>query len=150
MVNGTTWEEETQALMRQAIQKQRLAEEAQKRAAEEVFYWAELVKTFEKSLEGRRKLNGDVRISDKYGIDPEALRKMSAREAIFAIGAANNDILVAIDVIKVMVDAGMFVDKEHARGAFYSAMYHNRRHFKKLRPGHYQVVARPNISMPLM
>lgn len=137
MDNGMTWEEEMLAFARQARLKQKQAEQ-------DAGYWAEMATSFEKSVEGRRALEGKIKVNGQRTIAPETLRKMSAREALFAIGAMNKDQLVATNVVNIMVDSGMYSDREHARSAFYSAIYHNRRYFKKQRRGHYRIIGRPD------
>jgi hypothetical protein len=132
MLGGRTWEEETVARLKNAI-------EQQKRAEEELARWTEYRKALERSLDYDKRIRG-IRGYGK-SIDPESLRKKSVRNALFEIAALNDGMLVAANATQILLEAGISKDREHIRGLIYSTIYHNKRFFKKERPGHYRLVA---------
>ena len=132
-VSGTsTWEEETMARLRNAI-------DQQKRVEEELVRWTDYRKALERSLDYDRRIRGINGFGNT--IDPENLKKKSIRKALFEIAAANNGILVAANATQILLEAGVSKDREHIRGLIYSTIYHNKRFFKKERPGHYRVTS---------
>ncbi len=132
MLGGRTWEEETVARLRNAI-------EHQKRAEEELARWTEYRKALERSLDYDKRIRG-IRGYGK-AIDPESLRKKSVRNALFEIAMLNDGVLVAANATQILLEAGISKDREHIRGLIYSTIYHNKRFFKKERPGHYRLVS---------
>jgi hypothetical protein len=137
MLGGRTWEEETVARLKKAI-------EQQKRAEDELARWTDYRKALERSLDYDKRIRG---ISG-YGkaIDPESLRKKSVRNALFEIAMLNDGVLVAANATQILLEAGISKDREHIRGLIYSTIYHNKRFFKKERPGHYRVTSTPEAS----
>jgi len=132
-VSGTsTWEEETRARLGNAI-------DQQKRAEEELARWTDYRKALERSLDYDRRIRGINGFGNT--IDPENLKKKSIRNALFEIAAANNGILVAANATQILLEAGISKDREHIRGLIYSTIYHNKRFFKKERPGHYRLTS---------
>jgi hypothetical protein len=132
MLGGRTWEEETVARLNNAI-------EQQKRAEEELARLTEYRKALERSLDYDKRIRG-IRGYGK-AIDPESLRKKSVRNALFEIAMLNNGVLVAANATQILLEAGISKDREHIRGLIYSTIYHNKRFFKKERPGHYRLVS---------
>ena len=132
MLGGRTWEEETVARLKNAI-------EQQKRAEEELAQWTEYRKALERSLDYDKRIRG-IRGYGK-AIDPESLRKKSVRNALFEIAMLNDGVLVAANATQILLEAGIAKDREHIRGLIYSTIYHNKRFFKKERPGHYRLVS---------
>jgi hypothetical protein len=132
MLGGRTWEEETVARLKHAI-------EQQKRAEEELARWTEYRKALEQSLDYDKRIRG-IRGYGK-AIDPESLRKKSVRNALFEIAMLNDGVLVAANATQILLEAGISKDREHIRGLIYSTIYHNKRFFKKERPGHYRLVS---------
>jgi|GEM_PF-6712907 len=132
VLGASTWEEETVARLRKAI-------EQQKQAEEELARWTDYRKALERSLDYDRRIRGISGFGNT--IDPENLKKKSIRNALFEIAAANNGILVAANATQILLEAGISKDREHIRGLIYSTIYHNKRFFKKERPGHYRVTA---------
>ena len=132
MLGGRTWEEETVARLKNAI-------EHQKRAEEELARWTDYRKALERSLDYDKR----IRRIRGYGkaIDPESLRKKSVRNALFEIAMLNDGMLVAANATQILLEAGVSKDREHIRGLIYSTIYHNKRFFKKERPGHYRLVS---------
>jgi hypothetical protein len=132
MLGGRTWEEETVARLKNAI-------EQQKRAEEELARWTEYREALERSLDYDKRIRG----IKGYGkaIDPESLRKKSVRGALFEIAMLNDGVLVAANATQILLEAGISKDREHIRGLIYSTIYHNKRFFKKERPGHYRLVS---------
>ena len=140
MLGGRTWEEETVARLKNAI-------EQQKRAEEELARWAEYRKALERSLDYDKRIRG-IRGYGK-SIDPESLRKKSVRSALFEIAMLNSGVLVAANATQILLEAGISKDREHIRGLIYSTIYHNKRFFKKERPGYYRLVsAAPLLPEP--
>mgnify|MGYP001765759773 CR=1 FL=1 len=129
---ASTWEEETMARLRHAI-------DQQKRAEEELARWTDYRKSLERSLDYDRRIRGISGFGNT--IDPENLKKKSIRNALFEIAAANNGILVAANATQILLEAGISKDREHIRGLIYSTLYHNKRFFRKERPGHYRVTS---------
>ena len=132
MLGGRTWEEETVARLKNAI-------EHQKRAEEELARWTDYRKALERSLDYDKRIRG-IRGYGK-AIDPESLRKKSVRNALFEIAMLNDGVLVAANATQILLEAGISKDREHIRGLIYSTIYHNKRFFKKERPGHYRLVS---------
>ena len=132
MLGGRTWEEETVARLKNAIEQQR-------RAEDELARWTEYRKALERSLDYDKRIRG----IKGYGkaIDPESLRKKSVRGALFEIAMLNDGVLVAANATQILLEAGISKDREHIRGLIYSTIYHNKRFFKKERPGHYRLVS---------
>jgi hypothetical protein len=54
--------------------------------------------------------------------------------------AANNGLVIAANATQILLGAGVSNDREHIRGLIYSTIYHNKRFFKKERPGYYRLV----------
>ena len=137
MLGGRTWEEETVSRLKNAI-------EHQKRAEEELARWTDYRKALERSLDYDKRIRG-IRGYGK-AIDPESLRKKSVRNALFEIAMLNDGVLVAANATQILLEAGISKDREHIRGLIYSTIYHNKRFFKKERPGHYRVTSTPDAS----
>ena len=137
MLGGRTWEEETVARLKNAI-------EQQKRAEDELARWTDYRKALERSLDYDKRIRG-IRGYGKV-IDPESLRKKSVRNALFEIAMLNDGVLVAANATQILLEAGISKDREHIRGLIYSTIYHNKRFFKKERPGHYRVTSTPDTS----
>ena len=135
MLGGRTWEEETVARLKNAI-------EHQKRAEEELARWTDYRKALERSLDYDKRIRG-IRGYGK-AIDPESLRKKSVRNALFEIAMLNDGVLVAANATQILLEAGISKDREHIRGLIYSTIYHNKRFFKKERPGHYRLTSTPD------
>jgi hypothetical protein len=137
MLGGRTWEEETVSRLKNTI-------EHQKRAEEELARWTDYRKALERSLDYDKRIRG-IRGYGK-AIDPESLRKKSVRNALFEIAMLNDGVLVAANATQILLEAGISKDREHIRGLIYSTIYHNKRFFKKERPGHYRVTSTPDVS----
>lgn len=137
IVGASTWEEETMARLRHAV-------EQQKRAEEELARWTEYRKALERSLDYDKRIRGISGFGKS--IDPESLRKKSVRNALFEIAAMNDGVLVAANATQILLEAGISKDREHIRGLIYSTIYHNKRFFKKERPGHYRVTSALDTS----
>lgn len=146
MVNGITWEEETDARLKNAKEKQMIAEADYKRAEQEVKYWAEFADTLAKALELDRQHRG-IKSNGQHLFDPESLRKKSVRESLFEIAAAHNGLLIATQAVGILVDAGVFGDREHARGTIYATISRNKRYFKRERPGVYRLVKIKDVPL---
>ena len=132
ILGGSTWEEETMARLRNTI-------EHQKRAEEELAKWTDYRKALERSLDYDKRIRGIQGFGKT--IDPESLKKKSIRNALFDIAMLNNGILVAANATQILLEAGVSKDREHIRGLIYSTIYHNKRFFKKERPGHYRLMS---------
>ncbi|MFA5055638.1 MAG: hypothetical protein WC562_05630 [Dehalococcoidia bacterium] len=137
IASTSTWEEETMARLRNAI-------DQQKRAEEELARWTDYRKALERSLDYDKRIRGISGFGKS--IDPESLRKKSVRNALFEIAAMNDGVLVAANATQILLEAGISKDREHIRGLIYSTIYHNKRFFKKERPGHYRVASVPDAS----
>ena len=141
MVNDRLWEEETTARLE-------YAREQRKKAEAEATYWIQMADALEKIVELIRQQRG-IRVNGHPVIDPESLRNKSCREALIAIGAANNGLLVTNDAAQILVDAGMYSDKEQARNTIFSNLYHHKKTFKKESPGYYRLIGKPEIELKL-
>jgi hypothetical protein len=135
MIGGRTWEEETLTRLQNAREQER-------RLEAELSSLVDYRKALERSLELDRQMRG-IRGDGGSTLDPESLKKKSIRNALFEIAAANDGLIIAASATQVLLDAGVANDREHIRGLIYSTIYHNKRYFKKERPGHYRVVSNP-------
>lgn len=133
MIGGMTWEEETVTRLHNAI-------EHQGRLEAELARVIDYRKSLERSLALDRQLRGITGDGGKV-LDPESLKKKSIRKALFEIAAASDGLVIAASATQILLDAGVSNDREHIRGLIYSTIYHNKRFFKKERPGYYRVVA---------
>ena len=133
MVNGnrTTWEEETKAMLEEAKEKL-------KRAQSEVIYWGKYVDTLDELLILRSK-NPSIKVKEKYPFDSEKLIKQSVKDSLFDIALARNGLLVVTEAVSTLVNAGVFSDRDQARNSIYANLSHNKRKFKKERPGVYRL-----------
>jgi hypothetical protein len=139
IVGGRTWDEETRDRLKNAV-------EQQNRLEAELARVVDYRKALERSLELDRQLRGVTGGGGKV-LDPESLKEKSIRKALFDIAAANNGLVIAASATQILLDAGVSNDREHIRGLIYSTIYHNKRFFKKERPGYYRVVT--NVDNPL-
>ena len=145
MVNGatgTTWEEQTLAMLKQA-------KVERKRAEEEVVFLVNLTDTLEEVLElSRRRSAINV---DNHTIDPESLRKKSVRDALIEIAKSNNGLLVVHSAIEILIQTGVYKEREQARGTVYSIVSRDGRrrgeHFVKERPGIYRLITATTPSV---
>ena len=146
MVNGITWEEETQARLRQAREKQKQAEEICKQSEIEANHLKEYANALEKVLELDRQQRG-IKANGQHIFDPEHLRTQSVRNSLIEIASANNGLLVVVEAIPILMDAGVFTDREHARNSIYSNLNHYKKQFKKERPGVYRFVGQQSLDV---
>lgn len=128
MVNGLTWIEETKARLKQAREKQKRAEEETKSYKEYADALENVLKVIGEQDDGQRPL------------DPERLRKQSVINSMTEIASANNGLLVVVDAIPILMDAGIFGDREHASNSIYANLYHYKKRFEKERKGVYKLV----------
>ena len=147
-MNGITWEEQTQARLDEARDKERRAREQQRGFEQVANHWAEYANTLAKVLELARE-HGTIKLSGQHQIDSESLRKKSVREALIDIAVANNGLLVCTTAAQVLVDANVFADREHARNSIYAALHSAKRYFKKERKGIYQLVT-TQTTLPVL
>jgi len=139
MVNGITWEEETQARLRQAREKLKEASERCKQSEMEANHWRQYVDALEKVLELDKQQRG-VKVDEQHTFDPERLLRQSVRKSLIDIASANKGLLVVVDAIPILINAGVFADREHARNSIYSNLYHYKKQFAKVHPGVYRFV----------
>lgn len=133
MVGGRTWEEET-------LTRLQGAKEQQARLEAELARVIDYRQSLERSLQLDRQIRG-IRGDGGGVLDPESLKRKSIRGALFEIAAANDGLVVAASATQILLDVGVSNDREHIRGLIYSTIYHNKKRFKKERPGHYRVVS---------
>jgi len=133
MVNGNriTWEEETEAMLREA--KERL-----KKAENEAVYWRKYVETLTELLALRDK-NPSIKVKEGYPFDAEKLMKQSVKDSLIDIATARNGLLVVTEAVSILINAGVFGDREQARNSIYANLSHNKKKFKKERPGIYRL-----------
>jgi hypothetical protein len=139
IVGGRTWDEETRDRLKNAVEQQNRLEVKLDRVVD-------YRKALERSLELDRQLRGVTGDGGKV-LDPESLKKKSVRKALFEIAAVNNGLVIAANATQILLDAGVSNDREHIRGLIYSTIYHNKRFFKKERPGYYRVVSTTDNSL---
>lgn len=137
--NGATWEELTLTQIEEARERQKLAKEQQKRYEQEATYWGEYADTLAKALDMNRQ-HRVIPIDAQRRLDPQSLVTKSVREALIEIATANDGLLVALMAVQVLVDAGMFKDREHARNSIYTTLHYAKKYFKKERPGIYRLL----------
>lgn len=128
MVNGLTWIEETKARLKQAREKQEQAERGVKSYKEYGDALENVLKVIGEQDDGQRPL------------DSERLRKQSVIDSMCDIASANNGLLVVVEAVPILIDAGVFGDREHASNSVYSNLYHYKKRFKKERKGVYRLM----------
>ena len=138
MTNGITWEEELLTHIREARDKQTQAQEAIKQVENEVKYWDEYATTLEKAMQLYREKQG-IKISGRQTLDAERLRTQSTWANLVDIISANNGLLVVTEATTVLVDAGAFRDREHARNVIYASLYSHKRDIERVRQGIYKL-----------
>jgi hypothetical protein len=138
MVNGnigTTWEEDTKALLDRA-------KISKKRAEDEVVYWTNLTDSLEKVLELTKQRN--IIRFDSHIANAENLRQKSIRSSLIEMAKNNNGLLLASVAVHLLMKAKVYTDAKQARGTVYSVLNRdsNRKgeHFVKDRPGVYHLV----------
>ena len=147
MVSRITWEEGTLAKIKEARAKQLEAQNLMKQAQEDDKFWGEYADTLERGLaldKERYKIhpNGhQVRL-------PEHFRQQSTWESLRDITNSNNGLLIVSDAVTILVDAGVFESREHARNVIYSTLYSHKKDVDKVRHGIYQLRDRVIILEP--
>jgi hypothetical protein len=139
MVNGITWEEETEAKIKDAREKQMRAEQQQAQAQKEVQYWRDIAETLEKGLKLIRQTQ-QVKLAGQPSLDSERLLTQSVHSSLIDIALANNGLLTVVEAVSILVNAGVFTDREHARNSIYSNLNHYKKQFKWIRRGIYKYV----------
>lgn len=145
MTNGITWEEELLTRIREARDKQTQAQETIKQVESEAKYWDEYATTLEKAMQLYREKQG-IKISGRQTLDAERLRTQSTWANLVDIISANNGLLVVVEATTVLVDAGAFSDREHARNVIYATLYSHKRDIERVRRGVYQLRAHNDIK----
>jgi len=132
MVNGnrTTWEEDTKAMLREAKEKLKNTEN-------EAVYWRNYVEALNRILDLRDK-NPSIKVKEEYPFDSEKLLKQSVKDSLIDIATARNGLLIVTEAVPILVNAGVFSDRDQARNSIYSNLSHNKRKFRKERPGIYR------------
>ena len=126
------WEEETIARMKHA-------KEQQLKTEQEAAYWKELADALEKTVTLIQRQNGQK--ANGYSTRDEGdIRQKSCREALHEIAKANDGLLVTTEAAKILIDAGMFQDGEQARNNIFTTLHHDKKSFRKEKPGHYRLV----------
>lgn len=144
MVNGITWEEETQARITDAKEKKEKALATVNQAQIEANHWGEYAETLEKALKLHRQSPG-INQEGQFKLNSEHLRQQSTWDSLCEITAPNKHILVVTEGVTTLVNAKMFNDREHARNVIYSTLYSHQKDIQKIRPGVYQLkVVRSN------
>lgn len=136
MVNGITWEDETQARITDAIKRKEKALTMANQAQIEANHWGEYAETLEKALKLGRQSPG---INQEGQLNSEHLRQQSTWDSLCEITTPNKHILSVTDAVTILVKAKMFNDREHARNVIYSTLYSHKKDVKKIRPGVYQL-----------
>ena len=133
MVSGTrtTWEEETNALLKQAKERLKLHQD-------EVVRWMGYVEALERVLEFNRQQRG-IKAGGQTMYDPQKLMSQSIKECLIEIAAKNAGLLVVNDAVDIMVEAKIFSGREKARNSIYSNIGHYKKHFIRERPGIYRL-----------
>jgi hypothetical protein len=144
--NGATWEEMTEAKLREARQREDNIRKQQKQLESEATYLSDYTNSLAKVLELDRQQRG-IRVKGRGQVDPENLLKMSVREALIEIATANDGLLVVTMAVQIMVNAGYYQDREHARNSIYAALYHAKKDFIRERPGVYGLLPRAQPSL---
>jgi len=131
MVNGITWQEETQARLTEARSRQ-------KQAKTEVNRWEEYADALERVL-GLDKERHSINPNGHDTFDRENLRKQSTWKNLCDIMSSNNGLLVVVDAVTILVEAKVFADREHARNVIYSTLNSHKRDVQRMREGVYRL-----------
>lgn len=135
-MNGSTWEEETLAGIRNRLA---LAQQQRGKAEQEADYWRRHTDALEKVLELERQHRG-IKINGGEAVDAEILRHKSVREALIEIGQRNNGKIVVQDAVKAFIEAGAYQTRDLARNAIYSTLGHGKKkYFERLESGVYRL-----------
>jgi hypothetical protein len=137
MVNGITFEEELAARIEKTENKrnQLLTLIAQK--TKEANHLEEYEKALRKVLEMSKIQQSSVSTGHPV-LDPEILRKQSTWENLLEIMSANNGVLSVMEAVKILTEANVFNDREHARNVIYSTLYNHSGSLQKIRKGVYR------------
>lgn len=73
-------------------------------------------------------------------LNRDELRNCSVREALVKIARANGGHLVTRDAVPILIEAGIFTDREHASSLF-SPLCRAKAQFRKQRAGHYLLIS---------
>ena len=141
-MNGSSWQEETEARFKDAQEK---AEYHEKEAA----YWTKLRESLRVVLE----LEADhraIKMDDMVTVDPQALRSQSVRKALIEIGARNRGLLVVKDAVGVLIEARVYDTRQVATRGVYSTLGQSKSYFKKERPGIYTLTPRAEKQLTLV
>ena len=134
-MNGTTWEEETLAGIRNRLA---YAQQQREKAEQEADYWIRHTDALEKVLELERQRRG-IKVNGEQTVDPQSLRGKSVRQALIQIGHQSNGLVIVRDAVAILVQAKVFEKRDQARNAIYSTLHSGKRYFQKEQPGVYRL-----------
>jgi hypothetical protein len=139
MVTGrTSWEEETLARIKEAKNKQLEAQNLIEKAQEDVQFWSEYVAALEMGLNLDKERYKMTSTSSKIHLS-EHFKQQSTWENLLDLMKDNNGILIVTDAVTILVEAGAFTEREHARNVIYSTLYSHKKEMNKIRHGVYQL-----------
>jgi len=144
MTNGITWEEETRLRLDEARDKQMQEESKLLQAQSAIQFWAQYANALEKMLELDKEKPGVS--SNGNHLNTEGMRKQSTWNNLVAIMNTNNGLLVAVDATTILVEAGVFQEREHARNVIYSTLYSHKKDVEKIREGVYRLHKRSDTN----
>lgn len=144
MTNGITWEEELLNRINEAINNQDLAEESRKKLETDSKYWSDYAMSLVETLRLYREKQG-VTTNGRH-INAERMRKQSTWTNLLEIVSTNNGVLVVVDATTILVEAGVFSDREHARNVIYSTLNSRKKDIEWMRQGVYQLHKHSDIK----
>ena len=144
MTNGITWEEELLNRISEAINNRDLAEESRKKLETDSKYWSDYAMSLVETLRLYREKQGVT--TNGHHINAERMRKQSTWTNLLEIISTNNGVLVVVDATTILVEAGVFSDREHARNVIYSTLNSHKKDIEWMRQGVYQLHKRSNIN----
>src|SRR5947208_10487456 len=128
--NVKTWEEQCEARLRDA-EEQLARAQAQ---VEELTPYIEALKT----VLDRDKRRRSIPVNGSGSVDPEHLKALPIRGALIEIAKLEHGLLAVTEAMTILVQAGVFQNRRHARKDLYSTLNRSK-DFQKERPGIYSL-----------
>ena len=141
MTTGLSWEEMT-------LSELRVAKEKTQHHEQELQRWQTYAQALETALELRKQLRS-IPVNGHQTIEQDQFLQISIRESLKEIGARNQGIIVAKDAVRILTEAGVFLNIKSARGTVYSVLRRSK-DFTKQRPGIYLLAASQPVKMALV
>lgn len=141
VMNGTSWEMELRSRVEYGKENLKKVKEEKRSVEQRVEYWQEYVSALEKILILESNHNG-IRLKEGDILNSDILKNISVKDAMIEIARVNNGLLVVVDAATMLINAGMFEDRDHARNSIYSNIGHYKNYFQRERAGVYRLVGK--------